>query len=69
MLVIINLPMIGIWVKLLSLPYRFLYPAILLFCVIGVYSTNNNEVLMVFTAGFALVRLYPGAASAASRRR
>jgi TctA family transporter len=54
MLVIINLPMIGIWVKLLSLPYRFLYPAILLFCVIGVYSTNNNEVLMVFTAGFAL---------------
>ena len=54
MLVIINLPMIGIWVKLLSLPYRFLYPAILLFCVIGVYSTNNNAVLMVFTAGFAL---------------
>jgi TctA family transporter len=36
------------------MPYRFLYPAILLFCVIGVYSTNNNEVLMVFTAGFAL---------------
>ena len=54
MLVIINLPMIGIWVKLLSLPYRFLYPAILLFCVIGVYATNNNSVLMVFTAGFAL---------------
>ena len=54
MLVIINLPMIGIWVKLLSMPYRFLYPAILLFCVIGVYSTNNNSVLMVFTAGFAL---------------
>jgi putative tricarboxylic transport membrane protein len=46
--------MIGIWVKLLSLPYRFLYPAILLFCVIGVYSTNNNSVLMVFTAGFGL---------------
>jgi putative tricarboxylic transport membrane protein len=54
MLVIINLPMIGIWVKLLSLPYRFLYPAILLFCVIGVYATNNNSVLMLFTAGFAL---------------
>jgi TctA family transporter len=54
MLVVINLPMIGIWVKLLSMPYRFLYPAILLFCVIGVYSTNNNAVLMVFTAGFAL---------------
>jgi TctA family transporter len=54
MLVIINLPMIGIWVKLLSLPYRFLYPAILLFCVIGVYATNNNSVLMLFTAGFGL---------------
>src|SRR6185312_10830870 len=54
MLVVINLPMIGIWVKLLSMPYRFLYPAILLFCVIGVYSTNNNEIMMVFTAGFAL---------------
>ncbi len=54
MLVIINLPMIGIWVKLLSLPYRFLYPAILLFCVIGIYSTNNNAVLMVFAAGFTM---------------
>jgi TctA family transporter len=54
MLVVINLPMIGIWVKLLSLPYRWLYPAILLFCVIGVYSTNNNSVLMLFVAGFAL---------------
>ncbi|HWM47093.1 MAG TPA: tripartite tricarboxylate transporter permease [Xanthobacteraceae bacterium] len=54
MLVIINLPMIGIWVKLLSLPYRFLYPAILLFCVIGVYSTNNNAVMMLLTAGFAV---------------
>jgi TctA family transporter len=54
MLVVINLPMIGIWVKLLSLPYRFLYPAILLFCVIGVYATNNNSVMMLFTAGFGL---------------
>jgi putative tricarboxylic transport membrane protein len=54
MLVILNLPMIGIWVKLLSLPYRFLYPAILLFCVIGIYSTNNNAVLMVFAAGFTI---------------
>jgi putative tricarboxylic transport membrane protein len=54
MLVVINLPMIGIWVKLLSLPYRFLYPTILLCCVIGVYSTNNNPVLMLFVAGFAL---------------
>jgi len=54
MLVIINLPMIGIWVKLLSVPYRFLYPAILLFCGIGIYSDDNNAVMLLFAAGFAL---------------
>lgn len=42
MLIILNLPMIGIWVKLLSVPYRLLYPAILLCCTIGAYSTNND---------------------------
>ncbi|WP_137180078.1 tripartite tricarboxylate transporter permease [Roseomonas sp. AR75] len=42
MLLIINLPMIGMWVKLLQVPYKFMYPAILTFCAIGVYSINNN---------------------------
>ncbi len=42
MLVILNLPLIGLWIKLLTVPYRWLYPAIVLFCAIGVYSTNNN---------------------------
>ena len=42
MLIVLNLPLIGIWIKLLSVPYRRLYPAIVLFCAIGVYSTNNN---------------------------
>jgi putative tricarboxylic transport membrane protein len=42
MLIILNLPLIGIWIKLLSVPYRWLYPSIVLFCAIGVYSTNNN---------------------------
>jgi TctA family transporter len=42
MLVILNLPLIGIWIKLLTIPYRYLFPAIVLFCAIGVYSTNNN---------------------------
>lgn len=41
-LIILNLPMIGIWVQLLKVPYRWLYPAILVFCCIGVYSINNN---------------------------
>jgi putative tricarboxylic transport membrane protein len=42
MLVILNLPLIGIWIKLLTVPYRWLFPSIVLFCAIGVYSTNNN---------------------------
>ena len=55
MLLVINLPLVGIWVKLLSVPYRLLYPAILLFCLIGVYSTNNNTAQMVLTAVFTLL--------------
>jgi TctA family transporter len=42
MLIILNLPLIGIWIKLLTVPYRFLFPAILVFCAIGLYTTNNN---------------------------
>jgi len=50
LLVILNLPMIGIWVKLLSVPYRLLYPAILVLCCIGIYSLNNS----VFDVGLAV---------------
>src|SRR3546814_726606 len=42
LLVVINLPCIGLWVQFLRIPYRFLYPGIFLFCCIGVYSVNNN---------------------------
>jgi TctA family transporter len=54
MLVVLNLPMIGIWIKLLQVPYRLLYPAILLFCCIGVYSIQNNvfDVMMTVVFGF-----------------
>ncbi len=54
MLVILNLPLIGIWIKLLSVPYRLLFPSIVLFCAIGVYSTNNNtfDIWMVAIFGF-----------------
>jgi putative tricarboxylic transport membrane protein len=55
LLVVINLPMIGLWVKLLTVPYRLLYPAILLFCCIGVYSMNNRIFDVVLAAGFGLV--------------
>ena len=54
MLLVINFPLIGIWVRLLSVPYRLLYPAILLFCVIGIYATNTNIAQLVMTAVFAL---------------
>jgi TctA family transporter len=54
MLLIINLPLLGLWVKLLSVPYRLLYPAVLLFCVIGVYSTNTEAAQLVLTALFAV---------------
>jgi TctA family transporter len=55
MLVVLNLPLIGIWVKLLQVPYRLLYPAILLFCCIGVYSINNSVFDVFMTAGFGVL--------------
>jgi TctA family transporter len=55
MLVIINLPLIGIWVQLLKVPYRLLYLAILLFSAIGVYTVNNNSFEVILTALFGVV--------------
>src|SRR5229473_2172152 len=55
MLIVINLPMVGMWVKLLQVPYRFLFPAILIFCSIGVYSINNAPFDCVITAVFGLI--------------
>jgi TctA family transporter len=54
MLLVINLPLIGVWVRLLSVPYRLLYPAILLFCVIGIYSVNTNANELAICAIFAV---------------
>ena len=55
MLIILNLPLIGMWIKLLTVPYRFLFPAIVLFCAIGVYSTNNNTFDIWMVAGFGFI--------------
>jgi len=54
MLIILNLPLIGMWIKLLTVPYRWLFPSIVLFCAIGVYSTNNNtfDIWLVAIFGF-----------------
>ena len=57
MLVVLNLPLIGIWIKLLKVPYRVLYPAILLFCGIGVYSINNTSFDVSQTAVFGALGL------------
>ncbi|ASM77659.1 hypothetical protein VITFI_CDS1881 [Vitreoscilla filiformis] len=55
MLVILNLPLIGIWIKLLTVPYRLLFPAILCFCCIGLYTLNNNNFDVYMAALFGLV--------------
>ncbi|HRP27947.1 MAG TPA: tripartite tricarboxylate transporter permease [Burkholderiaceae bacterium] len=55
MLVVLNLPLIGIWIRLLSVPYRFLFPAIVVFCCVGLYSLNNNPFDVYVGAAFALV--------------
>jgi putative tricarboxylic transport membrane protein len=55
MLVIINLPMVGVWVRLLRVPYRLLFPAIIIFCAIGVYSLNNAPFDAVMTALFGII--------------
>src|SRR5690606_19540197 len=55
MLVILNLPLIGLWVKLLKVPYRVLFPAIVLFCTIGVYSLNYNVFDIYIMAIFGVI--------------
>jgi putative tricarboxylic transport membrane protein len=55
MLVILNLPMIGIWIKLLTVPYRFLFPAIMTFCCIGLYTLNNSNFDVYIGAFFGIV--------------
>jgi TctA family transporter len=62
MLLVINLPLVGLWVQLLRVPYRFMYVAILVFCCIGAYSLNNNvfDVYVMAAAsilGYVLIRL------------
>jgi TctA family transporter len=55
MLVILNLPLIGMWVKLLKIPYRVMYPAIMVFCCIGIYTVNNNVFDVYLTAILGIV--------------
>ena len=54
-LVILNLPMVGMWVKIVSVPYQYLFPAILVFCCIGVFSLNNTQFDVYLMALFGVV--------------
>ncbi len=55
LLLVINLPLVGIWVRLLRVPYRLLFPSILVFCCIGIYSIRNSPFDLFVAAIFALV--------------
>ena len=55
MLVVLNLPLIGLWVKLLTVPYRLLFPAIMAFSAIGIYSVNNSSFEIYLTALFGVL--------------
>ena len=55
MLLVLNLPLIGFWVKMLKVPYPILFPLILLFCVIGCYSLNNNSVEVLVMVAFGIL--------------
>jgi TctA family transporter len=62
LLVLMNVPLIGIWVKLLTIPYKYLYPSALFFVCIGVYAANNDmfqvgETVVIGILGYVLLRL------------
>lgn len=62
MLLVLNLPLVGVWAKLVTVPYDILYPAIMVFCAIGVFTLNNNTfdiyLMLLFGAiGYVFIKL------------
>ena len=55
MLIVINLPLVGVWVSLLRVPYRLLFPSIVVYCCIGIYSINNSPTDVIIAALFGVV--------------
>ena len=55
MLLVLNLPLVGVWIRLLAVPYRYLYPVVLVCCCIGVYSVANSSFDVVLAAGLGLI--------------
>jgi TctA family transporter len=58
MLVVLNLPLIGLWVRLLSIPYRLLYPAVVIVCAIGVYAVRSDPFDVLLAAGIGTVGIF-----------
>ena len=69
MLLVLNLPLIGLWVKMISVPYHLLYPMILVFCAIGVFSLNNDAVRRLSDGRSSASSATSSRSSTASRRR
>lgn len=57
MLVALNLPLVGIWVRLLTIPYRWLFPAIILFCALGNYNLNNSAIDVYLCAAVGILAM------------
>ena len=55
MLLVLNLPLVGVWIRLLAVPYRYLYPVVLVCCCIGTYSVANSAFDVMLAAGLGLV--------------
>ncbi|MBI3375905.1 MAG: tripartite tricarboxylate transporter permease [Betaproteobacteria bacterium] len=55
MLLVLNLPLVGLWVRLLRVPYRWLFPSIVMFCALGNYSVSNNPVDVYLCAGIGVL--------------
>jgi TctA family transporter len=53
-LLLLNLPLVGVWARMVTIPYHYLYPGILLFCVIGAFSLNNDTFDIYLMAGFGV---------------
>lgn len=68
MLLVINLPLVGLWVKFLQVPYRLMFVGIMIFCCIGLYSINREPMDIVILTALALFG-YAVSRSTPSRRR
>jgi putative tricarboxylic transport membrane protein len=55
MLLVLNLPLVGVWIRVLAVPYRYLYPVVLVCCCIGTYSVANSAFDVMLAAGLGLV--------------